>query len=505
MADRTFITQHDLDLVQMIEMIHAQLKSWKIDIEVHASSNPLSHLHTSHVNVKGCTLISADGNGPTAECALADALNKLISGLGCNTFFDDYYLGEEIGNGDFVHYPDEKWFVEDEDEDERPEGLLDEMLWDFYDPDEDLDLEDIFDFNSGAGERGVCALPFTRHSDNETIFFPVNFITNLYGDSGTGAGRNSDEARTKALLVLLSRYIEKRVIEEKISLPTIPKEVISRFSHSELLMEQLESEGFRLQTEDASLGGTFPVVSVTLIHPEDGNVVVAFGAALSLETALEQALRKILHRRGFEQNDDVKVPAFTTEQFTDATVVLPYAFFNKEADYAFVDWNHDVERGRASDYLCDLLQADDFEVYLADYDYLDLHTCRVIVPKMSECYPVENLVWHNNNEGAFYRASLLSLGSLDESEWARILENLEDEGLDDTLKVARFIGIAPNPDTRWASLQVGTLKGMLALALEDYDKALAWNNWTLRHADLSRKEKVSPLHRCAPGDRDRRC
>ena len=58
-------------------------------------------------------------------------------------FFADFYLGEDFSNRDFVHYPDERWFeVEDE---KIPDGLLDDKLWSYYDPEQQITADHLFD------------------------------------------------------------------------------------------------------------------------------------------------------------------------------------------------------------------------------------------------------------------------------------------------------------------------------------------------------------------------
>ncbi len=504
MADKTFIKGKDLDLESTIETMHSKLKTWEIEVEEVSWLNPVPYVHSLHIHDKSCGLMFTNGKGATVKSCLASALGEFFERLSCNYFFADYYLGEEISSGDFVHYPNEKWFVNEEDEDEMPEGLLDEELWDFYDPDGDLDPEEIFDFNSGVGERGICALPFVRQSDNETIYFPVNFIGNLYVSNGMAAGNSANEARVQALSEICERYVKNRVIAEGISLPEIPHAVLARFPHIEASIIQLQEHGFNLRVADASLGGVFPVISVTLMNPAAGTVLASFGAHPCFEVALERTVTELLQGRGLEQTDDFKVPSFNlnevaeshnlVEHFINSTGLLSYDFFKKEADYEFVEWNHDAATGSEFDYLCTLLHEQDHEIYIADYQHLDVYTCRILVPGMSEIYPVEELAWSNNNEGAHYREYLLSLSELGADGWASVLENLEDEGLQDTMMVAEFIGIAPDAGTRWASLQVGTLKGMLALALQEYDKAMEWNSWSLHIGELSQQERKH--HHC---------
>ena len=504
MADKTFIKGKDLDLESTIETMHAKLKAWDIHVEEASWLNPVPYVHSLHIRDASCDLMFTNGKGATEKSCLASALGEYFERLSCNYFFADYYLGEEISSGDFVHYPNEKWFIDEEDEDEMPEGLLDDDLWEFYDPEEDLEPENIFDFNSGLGERGICALPFERQSDGESIYFPINIIANLYVSNGMAAGNTENEARVQALSEICERYVKNKIIAEGISLPEIPSEVIARFPHIEEAIEKLKEHGFNLRLADASLGGVYPVISVTLMNPKEGTVLASFGAHPCFEVALERTVTELLQGRGLEQTGDFTVPSFNktevaendnlVEHFINATGLISYDFFKKETDYDFVDWNHDSDTESEFEYLCEVIEEQDHEIYIADYNYLDVYTCRIIVPGMSEIYPIEDLMWSNNNEGAHYREYILSLDTLGEEGWESVLENLEDENLLDVHKVAEFIGVATDADTRWASLQIGTLKGMLALALQDYEAAKEWNSWSLHIGQLNQEEKQH--HNC---------
>ncbi len=95
---------------------------------------------------------------PPKKAALASALGEYFERLSTNYFFADFWLGDTIANGPFVHYPNEKWFPLTED-DEVPEGLLDARLRAFYDPDDQLTASMLVDLQSGNDERGVCGLP----------------------------------------------------------------------------------------------------------------------------------------------------------------------------------------------------------------------------------------------------------------------------------------------------------------------------------------------------------
>jgi ribosomal protein S12 methylthiotransferase accessory factor len=124
-----------------------------------------------------------------------------------------------------------------------------------------------------------------------------------------------------------------------------------------------------------------------------------------------------------------------------------------------------------------------FDLYIADYEHLNVYCCRIIVPGMSDIYPVDDLVWNNNNEGALFREEILSLKQLDKPQWQSILNRLDEGGYNDYQRVAEFIGIAPDPGTGWAQLRIGELKAMLCLALND-DAAIDWIDWCLHTEQL---------------------
>ncbi|TGD56612.1 30S ribosomal protein S12 methylthiotransferase accessory protein YcaO, partial [Salmonella enterica subsp. enterica serovar Poona] len=136
----------------------------------------------------------------------------------------------------------EKWFPLTENDD-VPEGLLDARLRAFYDPENELTGSQLIDLQSGNEERGVCGLPFTRQSDNQTVYIPMNIIGNLYVSNGMSAGNTRNEARVQGLSEVFERYVKNRIIAESISLPEIPAEVMARYPAVMESIATREAEG----------------------------------------------------------------------------------------------------------------------------------------------------------------------------------------------------------------------------------------------------------------------
>jgi len=501
MTEKTFIKGKDRDLESSISTMQEKLVSFGFDIVEASWLNPVANCHSVHIKDSTCGLMFTNGKGSTAKSCLASALGEYFERLSCNYFFADYYLGEEISNGDFVHYPNEKWFFSEDDS--IPAGMLDEGLWNYFDPNQEITVDKLYDMNSGAGERGVCALPYTRERDQKDIYIPVNVIGNIFVSNGMSAGNTKNEARVQSLSEVFERYVKNKIIAEGICLPEVPVSVLERFPTILADIRELESHGYHLRIADASLGGLYPVMSVTLINPKDGSVFASFGAHPSFEVALERTVTELLQGRSLEQLDVFQPPSFDEDEiasphnielhFIDSSGFISYDFFKDSPDYEFSDWDFDADTGTEYENLVRVIHEMGHDIYISDYNHLNVYACRILVPGMSDIYPVDEIVWNNNNDGALFRESFLTLKDLEQDDWLEILDGLEQGGYNDALAAAEFIGIAPDPGSVWADFRLGEMKAMLALAAQD-EQAIDWVNWAL-HLDQNNEENTRK-YRC---------
>ena len=504
MSNATYIKGKDASLEETISAIYQKLDTLGMVIDEVSVLNPIPYVYSQHIRDKSCHLMFTNGKGASAKACLASALGEYVERLSCNYFFADYYLGEKFANDTFVHYPNEKWFSFSDDDTTMPSGLLDDTLWEYYNPDGDLHPSQIIDTNAGLTSRGICTLPFTRQSDGKDIYFPVNIIGNMYVSNGMAAGNTSSEARVQALSEIYERYAKNKIIAEGICLPLIPAEIMDRYPHIQASIKKLEEEGFHLRVCDASLGGVYPVISVTLINPKDGSVLASFGGHPCFEVALERTVTELLQGRSLEMLDDFYAPSFNEGEvadhhnleahFINATGLISYEFFKEKSDYDFVDWDYDTDTQSELDTMLNIATEQGFEIYIADYGHVGVYACRILIPGMSDIYSVDDLQWNNNNEGAFFRQALLSLDTLSDEDLEVMLENLEEGEHSDMLKVAEFIGVVADEGTPWASLQVGELKAMTYLALGQYVLAGEWTVWCTHMAVL--EESRANMYRC---------
>jgi ribosomal protein S12 methylthiotransferase accessory factor len=477
---RTFIEGKDLPLEETIANMSAILADLGMKIEIASWRNIVPHVWSLHIRDAGSPMCFTNGKGATKESALCSALGEFIERLSCNFFYNDQFFGEEIAHADFVHYPNEKWFAL-RDDDELPQGILDDYCLAIYNPDDELQGSHLIDTNSGRTDRGICALPFTRHSDGETVHFPSNLIENLYLSNGMSAGNTLQEAQVQCLSEIFERAVKKQIIEEEIALPDVPEAVLAKYPHLVEGIKALEAQGFPVLVKDASLGGQFPVACVTLMNPRTGGVFASFGAHPSFHVALERSLTELLQGRSFEGLNDFQPPTFNSmavtepnnfvEHFIDSSGLVSWRFFSARSDYAFCEWDFSGTNQEEADYLFGILAEIGKEVYVAVYEDLGAPVCRMLVPGYSEVYPIEDLVWDNTNKALEFREDILNLHRLTNEQLADLVERLEESQLDNYIDIITLIGIEFDENTVWGQLTILELKLLIYLALQQHEEA----------------------------------
>ena len=492
MQDEHFIAGKDASLEHSIQTMQAGLARIGFDIEECTWLNPVDNVWSVHIRNRACPLMFTNGKGATRLAAHASALGEYFERLSCNYFWNHYYLGEAIGKHPFAHYPRERWFPVSDTA--WPQALLTPELQAFYNPEGSIPAEALIDMNTGHYERGICAIPYVRQRDNAEVFFPVNIISNLYVSNGMSAGNTPAEARAQALSEILERYVKFKVIAEGLCLPDVPEAVIARYPAIAAGIAGLRAAGFGVLVKDASLGGKYPVLCVTLLNPEDQGLFASFGAHPRFEIALERALTELLQGRALDALGGFPPPGLDLEEvasapnieihFVDSSGIVHWQFLNEMPDYDFCDWQFSDSTAADYQWLCDCIHADEHDIYIADFDHLGVYACRILVPGMSEIYPVDDLEWENNSSGAVVRPAILNLAELDDEHCGQLLDILNELNLADEKPVAALIGLAPDADSLWADLRVGELKTLLALAIGDADAVLEGCEWIRQFEQL---------------------
>ncbi len=447
---------------ESIQKMNSALKSISSDITLGKQLHPLTNCYS--VNLKSLDApnhIYTNGKGINELSCTASALGEYIERMQTNNFFIEFYMQ----NKEF--YPDQKSFTDVKE-------CLNDKLHNFYNPNDELALEDFLDFNSDEKEEIIC-LPFINQSNNKEVYFPTNIIHNLYVSNGLATGNTPAETKVQALSEIFERYVKIKIIKEGYSLPKIPLDIVKSFPKLYEDIQTLEQKGFKLQVLDASLGGEFPVVAISLIDSKENSLFVSFGCHPILEVCLERTMTELMQGRAIKDLNSFEKPSFNDElinnsfniesHFINSDGKMGFSFLNKNSSFEFSPWKYD---GKNSDdeykYLFDITKAMNKDVYIREYDYLGFHSCQIIIPSISEIYPIDDLVYNNANRGKEIRQNILNFKTIDLEDIIQSVEYLGDD-----LDIAKYIGVLFKDN-----FTLGDLKAQIYLMLGDLESAVGY-------------------------------
>ncbi len=504
---KAHISGKDAPLDQTITRIHSILSLLGITIQEKQWLNPVSDCWSVHLECKENAVLYTNGKGATKEAALASGLGEFMERLSTDFFFADFQLKQhktkKSSVANFYYSPDEvivnedivdKVLLRQTTKRQNPAPLLNEELLQFYNPEGQLSAAHLLDNNFDNRDRGIICQPFVNHKTSETCLFPVSILNNLYVSNGMAAGNSITESSSQALSEIIERYVKFKVIREGTPLPEFPDSQLRIYPKIYRIIEELQENGFRLQIKDASLGGRFPVICVFLLDPDSGGVFASFGCNVRFEQAIERALTELLQGRQLNQLHDFQQPThdlqFVGEQynleshFIDSEGLLSWQMFKNNNTPPSTPWEFSGTTTEEYNYLKDIIERQGFTVFQRNYNKLKFPACRIIIPGMSEIYPVDDLIWNNKNKGTPLRTLLLNLKQKTRPQLHEIITHMEKEAFGDELLIADLIGVHFEEDLSWSTLRIGELKAMIYLALQDTDNAVEWCNWCLHSRTL---------------------
>jgi len=357
-----------------------------LNIDIKENTEPFKNIYKTTLTSSNLPFKSF-GKGFTKEEAKTSAYGEMCERVLSRNFLEEFYI-----NG---LYPDA--VIGDK--------FLNSYLYDFYQIKE-LEKEDLFDFNSDIFD--ILSIPFTNPKTGEIVYFPINIIHNLYASNGMAFHFDLKQAYYNAKTEIIERFVKFQVIKYALPLPKIDHYLNS--SH--------------IQIYDASLDGKYPVMAASYIQDEE--IILAFGCDLDKETAVKKAYLELL-QTGLEKKgkfvddiDYIKSPLNLTQHFIDLSGDI-HSNFLKKPYFDKGNWHFEN---------LDVFNEDEF---IRIYRYKNYTAVQVIIPGISEVYPVEDLAYNNINRGKFLRNDILNLTNKN-----KIIDKCYEYGV---WNIGEFIGV----------------------------------------------------------------
>ena len=158
-------------------------------------------------------------------------------------------------------------------------------------------------------------------------------------------------------------------------------------------------------------------------------------------------MTELMQGRSLENLDSFETPTFDMSvvadsfnmesHFVDSNGKLGFGFLSSKkcfelAEFAYTGKSTQDEHN----FLKNILNTMNKESYLREYDYLGFYSCQMIVPGMSEVYPIEDLIYNNKNNGKLIRDMVLNFKEYDPQDIM-----IEIELLEDSLNMEKYIGV----------------------------------------------------------------
>ncbi|WP_373035481.1 YcaO-like family protein [Sulfurimonas sp.] len=422
--------------------------------------HPLQNCYSVNLtSIEAPRHIYSNGKGIVSDASVASALGEYIERLQTNNFFIDFHLPKR------KYYPDEVAF-------EFGGDYLNDELRQVYNPNKQLSDDDLVDFNSDYDDK-IVSLPFIKHSTKKKVYIPLNILGNLYVSNGLATGNTPQEAQVQALSEIFERYAKIEIIKNGYALPKFPKTTLESFSRVYKDVCSLRELGYIVEVLDASLGGKFPVTAISLINPKNSTLFVSFGAHPILEVSLERTMTELMQGRSLENLDTFEIPTFDMSivsdsfnlesHFVDSNGKLGFGFLSAKKSFEYCPFTYAGETSKDEyDYLMNILNKMNKESYLREYDYLGFYSCQMIVPGVSEVYPIEDLIYNNKNIAKEIRDMVLNFHDYDPQDIMMSIESLED-----SLNIEKYIGVIFENN-----FTMREFKAQIYLLLNDYEEAL---------------------------------
>ncbi|MBF0252220.1 MAG: YcaO-like family protein [Candidatus Omnitrophica bacterium] len=450
-----------------IRKIKIILKSAGLSIKEASWKNPVPNVWSVHIHEKHCRPIFVNGKGATKTLALASALGEFMERIITGYSFSEFALVDIKKQNNFIFSPDEKLFLPKKGH--FPKGLLTKDLIDLYNITGELEPFDFIDRMSvGTGKDIIFSLPFQRVRDKKTVYFPIGILDNIYASNGMSAGNTKEESLVQALSEIFERYAKNTIIRKCIALPDIPKSYYASYEHINKAIEAIQNAGFRVLIKDASLGGKFPVVNVTIVEKKSKKSFLAFGAHPSFEIALTRTVTELLQGQKIRSFRGLKKPnknkrvvqnhANIVTHFIDSSGEVSVDFFNKKPLYKCKTIDSFGTREEEELFLLSIFERFKKDVYVNTVSAEGFYVCRVLVPGWSEVYPMDDLVYANNNRGRRLVNYVSRLPLCTNKELNDFLILLDDSTVGDHEIVADVLGIALDENSPWKRLCFGELK-----------------------------------------------
>lgn len=350
------------------------------------------------------TNLTTNGKGTTYEYALASAYGELMERLQNQAPFRLAMdlSPEALKYKGFYYAPDEKYLGMEDLLNSDDDWFKKQM--DLLKP--GIDKNELLTKWLSVSYENVpsdfVTLPYHNLRNNRISYIPIKMVSKMYMSNGMCAGNTVEEALVQGISEILERYVNKTIIMNRTTPPTVPYEYIQKFPRVDAMIKRIKSMGnYNVIIKDCSLGEGYPVTAVIFINKNEQTYFIKFGAHPVFEISVERTLTELMQgqdinnmmgmkefRYRFDVDDEFKN---LMDVFAQGSGFYPVQFFAQKPDYEFNEFEDVRETSNKGilTYLINLLEKKGYDIFIRNTSFLGFPSFHIIVPGLSEIEEID--------------------------------------------------------------------------------------------------------------------
>ncbi|WP_176461851.1 YcaO-like family protein [Anaeromicrobium sediminis] len=448
--------------------------------------NSADGFYSINLNIAN-TDLRTNGKGTTQHYALASAYGELMERLQNQSFFR---LNKDLSKKSleykgFYYAPDEKNLSLDAFMNSKEDWIKEQMakINGTIDKKELLEKWKLISYEDTPSD--FIGLPYLNIINNKISHIPIKMISKMYMSNGMCGGNTVEEALVQGLSEVFERYVNKEIIKNRITPPTIPVSYLEKFPKIKNMISQIESSGnYEVIVKDCSLGEGYPVVGVIYINKDDQTYFIKFGAHPIFEIALERTLTELLQGQDIRSMRGVTEYTYKTEIedeedniigiFVDGSGFYPAEIFNPNFSYDFKEFeDHRPSSNKEMlRYLVNLLKKKGYNVFIRDVSFLGFPSFHIIVPRFSEIYELDNIKaiddYGNYNKIKRY---IRNLENISKEEMKEMMDFFHNSNYNSEASITQLLNLPVKNIFPWYYVKIDLFIAALYYKDGDYVKA----------------------------------
>lgn len=323
------------------------------------------------------------------------------------------------------------------------------------------------------------------------------------------------EAIFQGICELLERYSTNLIYNNQLTPPTIPNEILKKYTKQYTLIEETEREGYKVIIKDFSAGKKLPCVGTIIIDEKRNYYRLNVGSDTHFPIALSRSLQEIF--QGIKEkkdlsdimlpipdvehvyflNNDKKSIDMRKEQYMQFTIngrgVFPKSLFNPKSSYELdlniFDGDSTYEEQIKS--LASFINNLGFNIYIRDVSFLGFPAYHVFIPEISVLGKKSPSFIRNKDESEVQRSftsdkiedAFYPFSKMDKSKAEFLISALENEPFE---LMKDVIKLDFKHNSLWGQLKVSYFLVVLSVFIEDYSKAIHFMNIHLSNIDIDK-------------------